>query len=52
MHIRHLMWEFKDNKNEVETGQKMCNVYGRGVIINYQVQNWFSKIHSGDTSLR
>ena len=35
-----------------ETALKICSVYGQRVITDYQVQNWFSKFHSGDKSLR
>ena len=52
VHIWHVMlWEFKNNKNAAETAKKISSVYGQSVIPDHQVQNWFLKIHSGDTSL-
>ena len=53
VHIRHVMlWKFKNNKNTTETAKKIMSVYSQGVITKYKVWNWFSKIHSGHTSLR
>ena len=53
VHIWHvILWEFKNNKNAIETAKKICSVCARKVITDCQVQNWFSKFHSGDTSLR
>ena len=52
VHIRHVMsWEFKNNKNAIESAKKICSVYGQSAITDHQVWNWFSKIHSGDMSL-
>ena len=39
VHIRHVMWEFKNNKNVTETAKKISNVYGCGVTIDHQVRN-------------
>ena len=53
MHIQHVMlWEFKNNKNAMETAMNICSAYGQGVVTGSQVQNWFSKFHSGDASLK
>ena len=53
VHIQHVMlWEFKNNGNATEKAKKICSVYGQGVITDYQIQNWFSKFHSSNTSLR
>ena len=49
---RVMMWECKNNKNTTETAKKIWSVYDKGVIIDHQVENWFSKFHSGNTSLR
>ena len=47
-----MLWEFKNNKNTTETVKKICSIYGQGVNADCQVQNWFSKFHSGHMSLR
>ena len=53
VHIRQVILSgFKNNKNATETAKKISSVYGKDVIIDCQVRNWFSKIFSGDTSLR
>ena len=41
------LWEFRNNKNAKEIAKKICSV-----ITDHQIQNWFSKFHSGDMSLR
>ena len=52
-HIRHvMMWKFKNNKNVPRAAKNFSNIYNQGVITDRQVQNWFTKIHSGDISLR
>ena len=45
-----MLCELKNNKNTLET-KKIFSVYCQGIITVSQVQNWFSKFHSGDTSL-
>ena len=35
-----------------ETTKKISCVYGEGVITDHWVRNWFSKLFSGDMSLR
>ena len=51
--IQHVMlWEFKNNKNTIETSEKICSVDSQGVITGSQVWNWFTKFNSDDTSLR
>ena len=53
MHIWHVMlFKFKNNKNTTETAKKHFSVYGQGVLTDHQIQNWFSKFHSGNISLR
>ena len=47
-----MLWEFKNYKNSTEIAKKNCSVNEQGLIPNYQVQNWFSKLHSGNMSLR
>ena len=47
-----MFWEFKNNKNAIETAKKICTVYDQDMMTDYQVQNWFSKFCSGNTSLR
>ena len=43
MHIWHVMlWEFC--KNAPETAKEVCSVYYRGVITDFQVRNWISKL--------
>ena len=49
VHNWHVMWEFKNNKNVSESAKKICC---QGLITDYQVQNKFSKFHSGNKSLR
>ena len=52
VHFWHvILWQFKNNKNIIETAKKIC-VYDQGVIIEHQVQNRFSKFHSDNTSLK
>ena len=51
VHILHVK-EFKDNENTTESNQKIFRVYGKGVITDLKFQSWFSKFHSGNTSLR
>ena len=52
VHIPHVMWDFNNNKNATEIAKKICSVYGKRVIIDLQVRNWFSKFRFNDTSLR
>ena len=47
-----MLCEFKNNEIASETGKKICSVYGQDVITDCQVQKWFSKFHSDDTSLK
>ena len=42
-------WEFTNNKNATETAKKICRVNDQGVITDYQVSNWFSKLLYGNT---
>ena len=37
-----MLWEFKNNKNAIETAKKISCVHGQGVIIEHQVCNRFS----------
>lgn len=43
---------FKREKNTMETSTKISSVYNEGVIINWQVFNWFAKFHSKDMSFK
>ena len=53
VHIQHLMlWELMNNKSATKTAKKISSVYGQRVITDCKVRNWFSKFHSGVTSLR
>ena len=52
VYIWYVMCKFKNNKNTTETNKKISSVYNHDVITNWYVQNWFSKFHSGNTSLR
>ena len=42
----------KNCKNIIETAEKIGSGFGQGAIIDWQVQKWFSKFFSGDTSVR
>lgn len=49
--LPHIMlWELKQENNTMEMSRKLCSVPGQGVIIAWQVQNWFEKFCSGETS--
>ena len=50
VYIWHVMWNFKNYKNTAETAKKIC-VYGKSVITDRQVWNWFLKFCSWSTSL-
>ena len=50
--IRHVMWEFKNDKNATETPKKISSGYSQDVITYCHVWDWFSKLHSGDRSPR
>ena len=53
VHIRHVMlWEFKQGNSAKATAEKICSVYGEGLITNRAVRNWFIKFRSGDTTLK
>ena len=52
VHIWHVMWEFKNNKNAAETAKKNSCIYDQGIITDCQVCKWFSKFHSGNIMLR
>ena len=48
MHIRHVcLREFKNNKNAAEIAKKISSIFDLGVIIVFQVLNWFSKFRYG-----
>ena len=40
VHICHVMWEFKQGNNAMETAEKICGVYGEGTITDQAVRNW------------
>lgn len=53
VHIRHVMlWEFKQGNSAKATAEKICSVYGEGLITDRAVRNWFIKFRSGDTTLK
>ena len=53
VHISHVMlWEFKQGNNATETAEEICSVYGKDIITDRAVRNWFVKFCSGDTSLK
>ncbi|KAF3426636.1 hypothetical protein E2986_10916 [Frieseomelitta varia] len=53
LHIRRVMlWEFKQGNNTKATAEKICSVYGEGLISDRAVRNWFAKFQSGDTTLK
>ncbi|XP_014609810.1 PREDICTED: histone-lysine N-methyltransferase SETMAR-like [Polistes canadensis] len=53
VHIRHVMlWEFKQGNSAKATAEKICTVYGEGLITDRAVRNWFVKFRFGDTSLK
>ncbi|CAK9820139.1 Histone-lysine N-methyltransferase SETMAR [Anthophora quadrimaculata] len=53
VHIRHVMlWEFKQGNSAKATAEKICSVYGEGLITDLAVRNWFIKFRSGDTTLK
>ncbi|KAG5333135.1 SETMR methyltransferase, partial [Acromyrmex heyeri] len=53
VHIRHVMlWEFKQGNSAKGTAEKICSVYGEGLISDRAVRNWFAKFRSGDTTLK
>ena len=33
VHIQHVLWEFKNNKNTIETAKKISSVYGQGLLL-------------------
>ena len=37
VHIRHIMWEFKQGNNVTKTAEKTCSVYGEGTITDRAV---------------
>ena len=47
-----MLHKFKNYKNATETSKKTSIVYGKGIITDCQVRNWFSKFHFGDLSQR
>lgn len=53
VHIRHLMlWEFKQDNSAKARAEKICRVYGKGLITDRAVRNWFVKFRSGDFTLK
>ncbi|XP_054005260.1 histone-lysine N-methyltransferase SETMAR-like [Hylaeus anthracinus] len=52
-HIRHVMLcEFKQGNSAKATADKICSVYGEGLITDRAVRNWFIKFRSRDTTLK
>ncbi|XP_043260411.1 histone-lysine N-methyltransferase SETMAR-like [Colletes gigas] len=53
VHIRHVMlWEFQQGNSAKTTAEKICSVYGEGLITDRAVGNWFIKFRSEDTTLK
>ncbi|GFY74560.1 histone-lysine N-methyltransferase SETMAR [Trichonephila inaurata madagascariensis] len=53
LHIRHVMlWEFKQGNSAKTTAEKICRVYGEGLITDRAVRNWFVKFRFGDMTLK
>ena len=53
LHVRHVMlWEFKQGNSATVTAEKICSVYGEGLITDRAVRNWFVKFRSEDTTLK
>ena len=52
VHIQYVMSKFKNNKNAKEIVKKISSFYSKGVIINRQIRNSFSKFHCGNTSMK
>ncbi|KOX68336.1 Histone-lysine N-methyltransferase SETMAR [Melipona quadrifasciata] len=53
VHIRHVMlWEFTQGNSAKATTEKICSVYGEGLISDRAVRSWFAKFRSGDTTLK
>ena len=53
VHIRRVMlWKFNQGNSAKATAEKICSVYGEGLISDRAVRNWFAKFRSGDTSLK
>ena len=51
-HIWHMMlYYFKKGKNATEMQEKICAVYGEGVVIDQTCQKWFVKFHVGNFSV-
>lgn len=48
VHIRHVMlYEFKQGNSAKVTAEKICSVYGEGLITVRAVKNWLIKFRSG-----
>ena len=43
VHIRDVMWEFKQGNSATENAEKICSVYGAGTITDQAVRNWLVK---------
>lgn len=43
-----MLWEFKQGYSSKATAEKICRVYGEGLITDRVVRNWFAKFRSGD----
>ena len=52
-HFRHiLLFYFRKGKNASQAHKMLCAVYGDEALKERQCQNWFTKFHSGDFSLK
>ncbi|XP_043485383.1 histone-lysine N-methyltransferase SETMAR-like [Polistes fuscatus] len=47
-----MLWEFKQGNSAKTTDEKICRVYGEGLITDRAVRNWFVKFRSGDMTLK
>ena len=52
VHIRLvLLWDFRNNKNAIETVKNYRSVYRQGIITKHLMWKWFSKFRSGDQDI-
>jgi len=52
-HFRHiLLYYFRQGKNAEQVANKLLDLYGDKALKERQCQNWFTKFHSGDFSLK
>lgn len=49
-----VIWCFgnKQGNNAKATAKKICSIFGKGLISDLKVRNWFAKFCFGDTTLK